>query len=325
MKYADTKVYGDSEGPLGFPMRSDVAKDLEKVIENLDSDCKELMDNGICRVGKAAKVDPDLEARTEVSFVTMDSIDRDKEVVLPKGMDWKQWRKNPVVTWAHNYKELPVGRGLWAKKGEKNGNRGFLAKTEYIGKPEGHEGEWFADSVWHYVKEGYLPGKSIGFIPLEVRAPKEDEIKNRPEMAEVNRVISKSMIIEYAVCPVQSNPDALIDTVSKGIVLPEVIADDLGLVVPETAVQKIKLEDLKWAWDNLKKAEEIEDEIINGTGKNMPEGIINASNTKQLPKKKYISANLLKKQVLQDFYNSANELDTKALSEAILNELKGKV
>jgi len=233
-KYTSTKVYGDSEGPLGFRMRSEDAKALEGLLKDLNSDCKELVKDGPVRWSTGAKVsDVDAKERTEVSWVTTDSIDRDNEVMLPKGMDWSQWRKNPAVTFAHDYGSLPVGRGLWAKANEKGGMKGWQAKTQYTKRPEGHEGPWFPDSVWHMVNEGSLPGKSIGFIPTEMRPPAEKEIKDRPKMAGVSRVITKATILEYAVAPVQSNPDAILVSVGKGLHVPDAVAKALGLVIPD--------------------------------------------------------------------------------------------
>lgn len=246
MKYNSTKVYGDAEGPLGFPMRSDMAKEVESLIDGLDSDCKNLIDEagGICRVAKAAKVDANLEDRTEVSVVTTETVDRDNEVILAKGLSWKQWAKNPVVTFAHNYSQLPAGRGVWAKKMDgasgTAAGRGYIAKTEYITKPEGWDGPWAPDAYWHYVKEGYMPAKSIGFIPTEVRPPNEKEIKARPELAAVGTIISKAEIIEYALAPVQSNRDAIIQTVAKGFQIPEYIKDELGLVIPDNPLAEVK-------------------------------------------------------------------------------------
>ncbi len=231
------KVYGDSDGPLGIPMRSDSAKEVEQLISALPAECKELIEDGPMRLSKAADaVDIVEDERADISFITTESVDRDREVVMAGGLDFRTFSKNPVVTWAHDYASLPVGRSMWLKKGEQKGMRGWLAKTQYIGKPDGWVGDWFNDAVWHYVKSGALPGKSIGFIPLEVRSPTEKEIVARPELASVRRVITKAHVLEYAVTPVQSNPDAVVQATaqgkSAGIVFPMSLLDSLGLVLP---------------------------------------------------------------------------------------------
>lgn len=233
MKEFSKKIYGDAEGPFGFPMRSDVASVVERLVKDLNGDCKELVEDGVMRISKVATIDANLEPRTEISFVTTDSIDRDAEVVMQTGMDWTQWRKNPTVTWAHKYDQMPIGRGLWVKKAEKEDFKGFLAKTRYLDRPQDWNGEWFPDGVWHAVKNGFLAGKSIGFLPLEVRPPNEKEILARPELAKVSRLISKTLILEYAVCPVQCNPTALLESVGKGFTYPQTMLDDCGVIITE--------------------------------------------------------------------------------------------
>jgi len=232
------KSYGDCEGPLGLPMRSDVAKDVERIIGELPADCKELIASGPMRVMKlAAGMEFSDAEMADISFITTESVDRDGEVMLAAGGDFSQWKRNPIVTWAHQYDSLPVGRGLWIKRDESNGRKGWLAKTGYIGRPANWKGDWFNDAVWHYVRTNNLPGKSIGFIPLEVRPPDEKEIRQRPELAKVRRVIPKWLALEYAVAPVPCNPDTLVQATAKarakGIAVPDSLLADVGLIIPD--------------------------------------------------------------------------------------------
>ena len=237
------KVYGATEGPLGFPMADGVAREVEDLVKGLNSDCKSLIDaaGGIMRMKRNPEKFELLPGeRADVSLVTTDSVDRDREVVLPGGGDWKSWQKGGgVVTFAHNYSELPVGRGLWMKRVEEPAN-GWLAKTRYTPRPEtwpDAEG-WFPDAVFAFVQDG-IRGKSIGFIPTEAGPPQEKEIADRPELAGASFIIRKWVGMEYAVAPIQSNIDAVTIGVSKmrakGMVVPQCILDELGLVVPEGA------------------------------------------------------------------------------------------
>lgn len=236
------QYYGDSEGPLGIPMRSDVAKDVEKILAGLPADCKQLIQqaNGPMRAVKVASAMDFAEGeRADISFVTTDSVDRDAEVMFPQGADWSQFRKNPVVTFAHKYDELPPGRSLWLKRDERNSRKGWLAKTTYIERPADWPAStpWLPDAVWHYVKGKYLPGKSIGFIPMEVRGPSTDEIKARPELASVKRIIVKWLALEYAIAPVQCNPDALVVATAKarqkGLAVPDMLLEEFGVIIPD--------------------------------------------------------------------------------------------
>ncbi len=234
-KYTSIKAYGDAEGPLGFPMRSDIASEIEQLMKDLPSDCKELGYRRTCKVPAAMDI-KDGE-RADISLITTDTVDRDNEVMLPGGGDFKQFRKNPVVTFAHRYDELPIGRCAWLHRQKDEKQNGWLAKTEYTSQPKDWQGAWFPDAVWHMVKQKHLLAKSIGFLPLEMRAPEEKDIIDRPELAKVKRIITKWLALEYAVAPVQSNPDAIVQTIAKaksvGLVIPEVIIEEMGLILPQ--------------------------------------------------------------------------------------------
>ena len=160
--------------------------------------------------------------------------------MLPKGAKFGHFRAAGMpVTFAHQYDRLPVGRGIWIKQEKEKGKVvGWLAKTQYHERPADHpEGaEWFPDSVWALIKGGNLRGKSIGFIPLAFHTPTPEEIKQRPELADVVRFYDEYELLEWAVAPIQSNPDALIQAVAKaaaeGVVIPESLLAECGVVLP---------------------------------------------------------------------------------------------
>jgi len=234
------KAYGDAEGPLGYPMHSEAAKELEQTIAGLDTDCKSYIEengtDGIVRLKVVPTTFELLEGeRADVSLINTDSIDRDKEIVMPSGGDWKSFTKSGgPVTFAHKYGELPVGRAAWVKR-VKEPVDGWLAKTIYKAKPEGWDGDWFPDAVFSFVQEG-MRGKSVGFIPTKGHRPNEVDLKADARMAEVGWIIDKWVGLEYAVTPIQSNPDAVTIQVSKmrqkGIVVPDIILDEMGLAIP---------------------------------------------------------------------------------------------
>lgn len=230
------KAYGDAVGPLGTPMHSAAAKELEALLMGLPKECREMGLIRICPEVKELKFADGEHA--DISFVTTNSVDRDREVILPGGGDWKQFKKNPIVTFAHEYACLPVGKCLWVQREQKGQLDGWLAKTQYKSRPADHpaNAEWFPDSVWSFVREGFMPGKSIGFIAMNFRAAEEKEIVATPAWAKARGVIDKWLALEYAVTPVQSNPDALVTQVAKmrkkGITVDELL-DRAGLIVPD--------------------------------------------------------------------------------------------
>jgi len=220
------------EGPLGFPMREESARELGELIKTLPKDSL----HEYRRKSVTTKtLTTDEQDRTDKSFITTDSPDRDGEVVLPGGGDFTQFRKNPVVTFAHRYDELPIGRALWLKRDEQNGRAGILAKTQYATKPKDWgSAPWLPSAVWALVQQGILKGKSIGFLPVEVRPPSKQELSARPDWANVRLIIAKWLLLEYAVAPVPSNPDALVQSIGKGLAVPDSLLEAMGMMIPES-------------------------------------------------------------------------------------------
>lgn len=170
--------------------------------------------------------------RADVSVVGSSAVDRDGEVVLPNGLDLTQFRNNPVVTFNHDYKSAPVGRCAWIKYEPRRD--ALIAKTIYARRPDGWSGDWLPDAVYSLVQQRVLQGKSVGFLPREVRPPSDIERKSAG-WANVSRVITKGVLLEYAVAGLPCNPEALVEAVAKGVTT-KAACSLLGLVVPEPTI-----------------------------------------------------------------------------------------
>ena len=287
------KAYGDCEGPFGFPMKSEVAKEIEGILKNAPAEIRE--------IGYKQKVmetkDVALEEgeRSDISFVTTDAVDSDREVMDPKGADWTRFQKAGMpVTWAHDYGSLPIGRGLWVQQKRK----GWLGKTQYHAKPDGFEGNWFPDVVWWYVQNKLLRGKSIGFLPLKAHAPTPKEIEKRADLANVYRVFDEYIVLEWAVPPIQSNPDALVQATSKakaaGLDSTRILKD-AGLLLP-SEIFTLDIEALQEPEVKVVKAVEPE-----------PREILTASDVRERVAKAF------------------RELDVKQVVQDEINRLRGRV
>jgi hypothetical protein len=161
-------------------------------------------------------------SRTDVSTVTTDAVDHEKEVVMPGGLDLSVFRANPVVPFAHDYQSLPVGKALWIR----SAGRGLAAMTKYAKRPEGFT-DWLPDAILSMQQEGMCTGKSIGFVPLNVREPTSQEIETRSDIraamgggTSLSRgrpvlVVDKARLLEYSVCALPCNSEALTIAVSK--------------------------------------------------------------------------------------------------------------
>lgn len=207
-----------------------LAREVDRLTKTLPKNCR------YKRVGTVTtKTDFVSGERADVSLVSVESVDRDKEVVLAGGMQLEVFRKNPIVTFAHKYDDLPVGSCQWIKTVP----GGLLAKTVYSKKPEGWEGNWFVDAVYSMIQEGVIRGKSVGFLPLKIRGVTSDEISAHPEWEQASAVIEEASLIEYAIAPVPVNQDALVQSVAKGLTDKATLAR-LGLKLPSVrkAVKK---------------------------------------------------------------------------------------
>jgi hypothetical protein len=151
-------------------------------------------------LGKTSKVDRD--DRSVIARVSTSEIDRDQEVLLPEGLDDRNYRANPVVLWSHSYSnpDHVIGKNIWIVRGEDGTS--LIAKTIFAKHP-------FADQVYRgYVEDigdgigPLLKMWSVGFIPLEW----EDNPKG---MKGVRRLYTAWEIIEYSAVPIGSNRNAL--------------------------------------------------------------------------------------------------------------------
>ena len=146
----------------------------------------------------AISVDVNDDERTVTAAISTGVVDRDKEVMLPKGALFDNFIKNPIVLWAHSHSDTPIGKAQWIKR---QGGR-IIAKTKFAMTQKAQE-------VYDLFKGGFLKAFSIGFIPIESRQPTAEDLKANPEWAEVRRIISKWELLEYSAVPIPANPEAL--------------------------------------------------------------------------------------------------------------------
>jgi len=134
--------------------------------------------------------------------------DRDGEVIDVSGWDLKNFKRNPVIMFAHAYNTLPIGKAT--KIGVKDGK--LIDVVEF--PPEGtYE---FADTVARLVDAGYLKTQSVGFIPKKWEDgdwTEEDSKGSKPR-----RTYTKQELLEISIVPVPSNPNALRNAVDDGII-----------------------------------------------------------------------------------------------------------
>lgn len=188
------------ESPLGM-------KTTERMARRLDEALRTLPKSYTYRTKSSSDSESEVGDRTDVSCITTAKMDRQKEIVLPDQIDLTEYRDNPIVLFSHN-QEKPIGKCMWIKPNE----NGLIAKTQYASRPKKYEGEFFPDFIFSLIQQQILRGKSIGFLPLEIADPTDEQLALNPDL---ERVITKSLLVEFSVVGVPSNPQALVEAVSK--------------------------------------------------------------------------------------------------------------
>ena len=213
-------IYGDCIGPFDFPMASDDAKELEKALKENNDDPDYEHFRIFSSIEKDIGFSFNPNERADVSVIADDSLDEDSEVLDVKGMNWQKFRANPVVAFNHNTSIPPIGKSLWQKL---INERFWRAKTIYAPRPENHpEGkEWFPDSIFSMIKEGFLPGKSVGGIAKR-REPTAEEKEADDKFGKAKHIRYNAVVYEYSVVTRQANNNAIVEAVSKSLVsIPE--------------------------------------------------------------------------------------------------------
>jgi HK97 family phage prohead protease len=144
--------------------------------------------------------DSNADDRTLEFVGSTEKWDRDDEIILSSAWMLDHYRQNPVVLFAHDHYQPPIGKTTSVGV-NKDGELKFKVK---FAEPEVYG---FADTVYKLYKNGYMNAVSVGLMPLEWEYGKSAE--------EPYRVITKAELYELSMVPVGANPEALIT--SKGV------------------------------------------------------------------------------------------------------------
>lgn len=133
----------------------------------------------------------DEESGTFIASISSEKLDRMGDKISVDGWDFKNFKKNPVILWAHNNYIPPIAR---AKKIWVENNEVMM------------EGEWaeseFAQEIKSLVQTGFLNAMSVGFNPLT--APEWD-LKG-------NRIFPKNELLEVSWVAVPALASALVQS-----------------------------------------------------------------------------------------------------------------
>jgi HK97 family phage prohead protease len=141
---------------------------------------------------------------TESLVWTLSTFDLDRfgERIDPAGWDYKRYRDNPVVEWAHRYDIPAIGKidGLAA---DDNGLHGVVIFN-------GKDYDPFGWAIGQRVKAGVIRAGSVGFRVIEIEIPDKETGKDGTTL-----IFRKQELLEFSICNVPANPFALAKTIEE--------------------------------------------------------------------------------------------------------------
>ena len=156
------------------------------------------------------------------AIASTDALDRDREVLLPKGCVTEEFLKNPVMLRIHDYGNVPVAKVHAIDIDEKQVSFSF----EFYDDEEGKKLEDM------YVR-GFMSAFSVGLYPLKAQwidpdGPKSMELEVADGTTQTfsiedyketpRRVVNQWELLEISPVPVPSNPEALLIRAKENIV-----------------------------------------------------------------------------------------------------------
>jgi HK97 family phage prohead protease len=129
------------------------------------------------------------------TFSTFD-LDRFGERIDPAGWEYRRYRENPVIEWAHRYDIPAIGR-TDSLHADEQGLHGMVIFNDKDYDPFG----W---AIGERVKAGVIRAGSVGFRVMEIEIPSKEEGKDGTTL-----IFRKQELLEFSICNVPANPWAL--------------------------------------------------------------------------------------------------------------------
>jgi len=159
----------------------------------------------------------DMKERTMKVVMTTRAMDRDGDIVEPKGLDFQAFMENNVVLWAHNKQVLPIGNVI-----------ALSVREDRVEATVKFANTTFGKEVFKLYADGVLKAWSIGFLPTKRKFLEDDEdeeeAKKRIEDGILREYHSRprfhileAEVVELSAVPVGSNRESLSKALDDGI------------------------------------------------------------------------------------------------------------
>ncbi len=125
--------------------------------------------------------------------------DRMGDRVHADGWQLDNYKKNPIFLWAHDYKQLPIGKAIAVAPADDK----LMFRIQFANHP-------FAETVYQLYKGGFLNAVSVGFAPIDFAEYQED--------GKAGYDYNKQELLELSAVPVPAHPDALVTARGQGLI-----------------------------------------------------------------------------------------------------------
>jgi HK97 family phage prohead protease len=132
---------------------------------------------------------------------TTESFDRDDDIIRMDGWEIDNYLKNPVILWAHNYREPPIGKALQVEPQAS----GMWFKVQFAKTDKAQE-------VFGLYADGFMRAWSVGFLPKDY-----DHLRDDAGQPLGGWDYMRQELLELSAVPVPANPEALNILRSKGV------------------------------------------------------------------------------------------------------------
>jgi hypothetical protein len=197
-------------------LKTEMQDSILQALESLTLTDADPMVKRVVGCEQKAESDPDDNKRIKILASTRE-IDRDNEIIFPKGMDISQFKQNPKILNGHDFSKDFLGKAISVSRND----FGIPMTIEFAPTDDGEKFRMLSK---------FMPLTfSIGFIPTDVITPRDagfgDTVKKLsaewPEFKKnrdnVTAFIRKGLLLETSIVNIPSNPGAVQLAAAKAV------------------------------------------------------------------------------------------------------------
>ncbi len=150
----------------------------------------------------------ELGERTVRFKISSEVVDRDGDILIAKGCNFENFKKNPQFLGFHNYHEYPLGIPKnWGIEGKAVYCDVYFPTIEELSSEREYASEKakLVDFTYHCYKTGMLNAVSVGFIPMDAVPNKETG----------GAIVNEWELLEFSAVTVPANQDAIAQAVKS--------------------------------------------------------------------------------------------------------------